>query len=91
MAEDEGVPINKRRVGHLPGDRVLVERGFFRHEMNLKEVFAVFEHEESHEPFEMTLRDHYLTMPVLAWSLNGTILPTRKVPARISANRSKPA
>ena len=56
MAEDEGVPINERRVGHLPGDRVRIEIGFFRHEMNLKEVFAAFEHEESHEPFEVTLR-----------------------------------
>ena len=56
MAEVEGVPINERRVGHLPGDRVRVEIGFFRHEMNLKEVFAAFEHEESHEPFEVTLR-----------------------------------
>jgi hypothetical protein len=58
MAEDEGVPINERGVGHLPGDRVRVEIGFFRHEMNLKEVFAAFEHEESHEPFEVTLRGH---------------------------------
>jgi hypothetical protein len=24
--------------------------------MNLKEVFAAFEHEEAHEPFELTLR-----------------------------------
>jgi hypothetical protein len=57
MAEDEGVPINERRVGHLPGDRVRVEIGFFRHEMNLKEVFAAFEH-ENHEPFEVTLKGH---------------------------------
>ena len=56
MAEDEVVPINERSVGHLPGDRVRVEIGFFRHEMNRKEVFAVFEHEESHEPFEVALR-----------------------------------
>ena len=56
MAEVEGVAINERRVGHLPGDRVRIEIGFFRHEMNLKEVFAAFEHEESYEPFEVTLR-----------------------------------
>jgi hypothetical protein len=55
MAE-EGIPNGERRVGHLPGDQVRVEIGFFRHEMNLKEVFAAFEHEESHEPFEVTLR-----------------------------------
>ena len=55
MAE-EGVPIGERRVGHLPGDRVRVEIGFFRHEMNLNEVFAAFEHEEDHEPFEMILK-----------------------------------
>jgi hypothetical protein len=55
MAEDKGVPINERRVGHLPGDQVRIEIGFFRHEMNLKEVFAAFEH-ENHEPFEVTLR-----------------------------------
>ena len=58
MAEVEEVPINERHVRHLPGDRVRVEIGFFRHEMNLKEVFAAFEHEESHEPFEVTLRGH---------------------------------
>jgi hypothetical protein len=58
MAEDEGVPINERRVSYLPGDQVLVEIGFFRHEMNLKEVVAVFAHEERHEPFEVTLRGH---------------------------------
>jgi hypothetical protein len=58
MAEDEAVPINERRVGHLPGDLVRIEIGFFRHEMNLREVFAAFEHEESHEPFEVTLRRH---------------------------------
>jgi hypothetical protein len=55
MAEDEGVPINERRVSYLPGDQVLVEIGFFRHEMNLKEVFVACEHEESHKPFEVTL------------------------------------
>jgi hypothetical protein len=59
MAE-EGVPIGRPigqgRVGHLPGDELRVEIGFFRHEMNLKEVFAAFEHEEYHEPFEVTLR-----------------------------------
>jgi hypothetical protein len=57
MAE-EGVPFGERPVGHLPGDQVRVEIGFFRHEMNLKEVFAAFEHEEDHEPFEVTLRGH---------------------------------
>ena len=35
-----------------------IEIGFFRHEMNLKEVVAIFEHEERHEPFEVTLRGH---------------------------------
>jgi hypothetical protein len=55
MGEDEEVPINERRVGHLPGDRVRVEIGLFRHEMNLKEVFAAFEH-ENHKPFEVTLK-----------------------------------
>jgi hypothetical protein len=54
MAEED-VPIGERPVGHLPGDWVRVEVGFFRHEMNLKEVFAAFEHED-HEPFEVTLR-----------------------------------
>jgi hypothetical protein len=37
---------------------VRIEIGFFRHEMNLKKVFAAFEHEEAHEPFEVTLRGH---------------------------------
>jgi hypothetical protein len=37
---------------------VRIETGFFRHEMNLKEVVAVFAHEERHEPFEVTLRGH---------------------------------
>jgi hypothetical protein len=55
MAE-EGVPIGQRHVGHLPGEEVRVEIGFFRHEMNLQGVFAAFEHEEDHEPFEVTLR-----------------------------------
>jgi len=45
MAE-EGVPIGQRRVGHLPGGEVRVEIGFFRHEINLNEVFVAFEHEE---------------------------------------------
>jgi hypothetical protein len=57
MAE-EGVPIVERRVGHLPGNAVRMEMGSFRHEMNLREVFAAFEHEEDHEPFEVTLRGH---------------------------------
>jgi len=57
MAEDEGVPLGERRVGYLPGDGVRVEIGFFRHEMNVKEVFAAFEH-ENHEPFEVTLNGH---------------------------------
>lgn len=52
----EGVPFGERPVGHLPGDRVRVEVGFFRHEMNLREVFAAFEHEEDHEPFDITLK-----------------------------------
>jgi len=55
MAE-EGVPIGQRHVGHLPGEEVRVAIGFFRHEMNLQGVFAAFEHEEDHEPFEVTLR-----------------------------------
>jgi hypothetical protein len=55
MVED-GVPIGQGLVGHLPGDEVRVEVGFFRHAMNLKEVFAAFEHEGDHEPFEATLR-----------------------------------
>ena len=56
MAQQGGVPSGERRVGHLPGDRVRVEIGFFRHEMNPKVVFATFEHEEDHEPFEVTLK-----------------------------------
>ena len=33
-----------------------VEIGFFRHEMNLNEVFTAFEHEEDYEPSEITIR-----------------------------------
>jgi len=41
--------------GHLPGDSVQIEIGFFRHEMHLKEVYAAFEH-QNHEPFEIMLK-----------------------------------
>ena len=32
--------------GFVPGDVARIEVGFFRHEMNLEEVLALFEHEE---------------------------------------------
>ena len=33
--------------GFVPGDLARIEVGFFRHEMNLKEVLAFFEHEDN--------------------------------------------
>jgi len=52
---DEEVALRQRHIGHLPGDTVQIEIGFFRHEMHLKEVYAAFEHQD-HEPFEIMLR-----------------------------------
>lgn len=52
---DEGSTSAKIPTGHLPGDTVRIEIGFFRHEMHLKEVYAAFEHQD-HEPFEIMLR-----------------------------------
>ena len=41
--------------GFVPGDLARIEVGFFRHEMNLKEVLAFFEHED-HESRVIELR-----------------------------------
>ncbi len=43
---DEETPLGQ---GFVPGDLARIEVGFFRHEMNLKEVFAYFEHEDDAE------------------------------------------
>ncbi len=43
---DEGTPLGQ---GFVPGDLARIEVGCFRHEMNLKEVVAIFEHEEDAE------------------------------------------
>jgi hypothetical protein len=52
---DEEVALEQRYTGHLPGETVQVELGFFRHETNVKEVSAVLEHEDG-EPFEIKLK-----------------------------------
>jgi len=54
---DKEVPLVHKHLGHLPGDSVVIEIGFFRHGMNLKEVLATFEHAND-KPFEITLRGH---------------------------------
>ena len=43
---DEVTPLGQ---GFVPGDLARIEVGFFRHEMNLKEVVAFFEHEDNTE------------------------------------------
>ena len=43
---DEETPLGQ---GFVPGDLARIEVGFFRHEMNLKEVVAVFGHEDDAE------------------------------------------
>jgi hypothetical protein len=43
---DEETPLGQ---GFVPGDLARIEVGFFRHEMNLKEVVAIFEHEDDAE------------------------------------------
>ena len=43
---DEVTPLGQ---GFVPGDLARIEVGFFRHEMNLKEVVAFFEHEDDTE------------------------------------------
>ena len=43
---DEERPLSP---GLVPGDLARIEVGFFRHEMNLKEVIAFFEHEDDAE------------------------------------------
>ena len=55
MVDDEGSPLVRDPKGHLPGDTVQIEIGFFKHEMHLKEVYAAFEHQD-HEPFEIIVR-----------------------------------
>ena len=49
---DEETPLGQ---GFVPGDLARIEVGFFRHEMNLTEVVAVFEHEDDAE-HAITLR-----------------------------------
>jgi hypothetical protein len=43
---DEETPLGQ---GFVPGDLARIEVGFFRHEMNLKEVIAFFDHEDDAE------------------------------------------
>ncbi len=43
LRRSEGSPLGQ---GLLPGDLARIEVGSFRHEMNLKEVLAFFEHED---------------------------------------------
>jgi hypothetical protein len=43
---DEATPLGQ---GFVPGDLARIEIGYFRHEMNLEEVVAVFEHEDDAE------------------------------------------
>ncbi len=43
---DEETPLGQ---GFVPGDLARIEVGYFRHEMNLKEVFAFFDHEDDAE------------------------------------------
>jgi len=50
---DEATPLGQ---GFVPGDLARIEVGFFRHEMNLKEVVAVFEHEDDGEEHAIVLR-----------------------------------
>ena len=45
-ARDEEIPLGQ---GFVPGDLARIEVGLFRHEMNLKEVVAVFDHEDDAE------------------------------------------
>ena len=54
---DKESPLVHSHLGHLPGDSVVFEIGFFRHGMNLKEVLATFEHAND-KPFEITLRGY---------------------------------
>ena len=49
---DEETPLGQ---GFVAGDLARIEVGFFRHEMNLKEVVAYFEHEDDAE-HAITLR-----------------------------------
>ena len=44
--------------GFVPGDLVRIEVGFFRHEMNLKEVFAFFELQEGDISRTISLSGH---------------------------------
>ena len=46
LGRDEEAPLGQ---GFVPGDLARIEVGFFRHEMNLKEVVAFFEHEDDAE------------------------------------------
>ena len=50
---EEGAPYGHDETplgqGFVPGDLARIEVGFFRHEMNLKEVVAFFEHEDDAE------------------------------------------